>query len=124
MKTEEKILICDDNDALLSMIKFKISRLGYTQCESARNGKDAKEMIRKNKYALVISDIHMPFASGLELTTFIRDEMQSQMPILLMSAEGIEDTVLNSFKLGANDFIKKPLSPNELVIRVKKLLEN
>ncbi|MEQ9100322.1 MAG: response regulator transcription factor [Imperialibacter sp.] len=117
-----KILICEDDEALSSLIRFKLSRAGYTNCELAADGKKAKEMIRDNEYDLVITDIHMPYASGLELTTYIRVELKRKTPIIILSSEGVENTVLQSFKLGINDFLTKPFSPQELVIRVKRLL--
>ncbi|MEQ8686474.1 MAG: response regulator transcription factor [Imperialibacter sp.] len=117
-----KILICEDDEALSSLIRFKLSRAGYRNCELAADGKKAKEMIQDNEYDLVITDIHMPYASGLELTTYIRVELKRKTPIIILSSEGVENTVLQSFKLGINDFLTKPFSPQELVIRVKKLL--
>lgn len=124
MDHEDKILICDDNDALSSMIKFKISREGYHEIDIANDGRKAKELICNNEYQLIISDIHMPFFSGLELVTFVREERKSNVPIIIMSAAGVEDTVLRSFSMGVNDFITKPFSPKELIVRVKKLLIN
>ena len=117
-----KILICEDDEALSSLIRFKLSRAGYRNCEVAADGKQAKEMIQDNEYDLVITDIHMPYASGLELTTYIREELKRQTPIIILSSEGVENTVLQSFNLGINDFLTKPFSPQELVIRVKRLL--
>lgn len=121
---DHRILICEDNEALISLIRFKLSRAGYKNCEIASDGKEAKELLKKNSFDLVITDIHMPFVSGLELTTFIREELNQKTPIIILSAEGVEDTVLQGFGLGINDFITKPFSPQELIIRVKKLLDN
>jgi len=122
MSYKEKILICEDNDALSGMIKFKISRAGYSNIDIANDGKEAKELITNNDYSLIISDIHMPFLSGLELVVFIREELKSDVPIIIMSTAGVEDTILSSFSMGVNDFISKPLSPKELIVRVTKLL--
>ena len=64
----------------------------------------------------------MEFVSGLELISYVRNELKKQTPILVFSSSGQEEMILNAFKLGANDFMSKPLIPNELVVRVKMLL--
>jgi DNA-binding response OmpR family regulator len=61
----------------------------------------------------------MPFHSGLEIITFLRNDLKRQTPIIVLSAEGLENTVLQAFEIGANDFITKPFSPAELAVRVK-----
>jgi DNA-binding response OmpR family regulator len=66
----------------------------------------------------------MPFHSGLELISFVRGELKADTPIIVLSAEGLEDTVLQAFDMGANDFIAKPFSPAELVVRVKRILKS
>lgn len=119
---DKQLLICEDNDALLSLIRFKLSRAGYKKCDVVTDGKTAKTMISENAYDLIITDIHMPYVSGLELTTYVRDELKLNIPILILSSEGVENTVLQSFGLGVDDFMTKPFSPQELVVRVNKLL--
>jgi DNA-binding response OmpR family regulator len=64
----------------------------------------------------------MPYMSGLELINLIREQYQLKTPIIVLSKVGNEDTVLQAFELGADDYLTKPFSPNELSIRVKKLL--
>lgn len=121
---DSKLLICEDNSALSSLIRFKLSRAGYKNCDVAEDGKKAKSLLQQNEYDLIVMDIHMPFVSGLELTTFLRVDQKRSTPIIIVSAEGIESTVLQSFHLGVSDFITKPFSPSELLVRVKKLLNH
>ena len=64
----------------------------------------------------------MPFISGLEVISHVRNELKMQIPIIVFSAAGQEEMVLKAFNLGANDFMGKPFSPNELVIRIKRLV--
>lgn len=64
----------------------------------------------------------MPFVSGLEVVSHVRNQLKMQTPIIVFSAAGQEEMVLKAFNLGANDFMSKPFSPNELVIRVKRQL--
>ena len=119
---KEKILICEDNEALLSLIRFKLLRAGYKGCVVADDGKKAKQLLAETEFDLVVTDIHMPFVSGMELATFIRIDQKRSTPIIMLSAEGVESTVLQGFDLGVDDFITKPFSPQELVVRIKKLL--
>lgn len=117
-----KILICDDDEALVSMVRFKLSREDLGEVTKAGDGREAKALLKAEKFDLVITDIHMPFHSGLEITAFIRNELRQSTPIIILSAEGLEDTVLQAFEIGANDFITKPFSPAELAVRVKRIL--
>jgi DNA-binding response OmpR family regulator len=118
-----RILICDDDEALVSMIRFKLTKENLGEVVVAPDGRDAKNQLRQGQFDLVITDIHMPFHSGLELTTFIREELKRETPIIVLSAEGLENTVLQAFDIGANDFITKPFSPSELAVRVKRILK-
>ena len=119
-----RILICDDDDALISMIRFKLSRMNLGEIVKAMDGREAKAQLASNDFDLIITDIHMPFHSGLEITSYVRGELNKNTPIIVLSAEGLEDTVLQAFEIGANDFITKPFSPAELAVRVKRILNN
>jgi len=123
MPFDIKLLICEDNEALSSLMRFKLLRAGFKECFIAEDGKKAKELLDEQTFDLIITDIHMPYSSGLELTTYIRKELKLDTPIIILSSESIEGTVLTGFELGINDFLPKPFSPNELIIRVKKLLK-
>jgi two-component system response regulator VicR len=117
-----KILVCDDDEALVSMVRFKLSRENLGDVEKALDGREAKQLLQNDNFDLVITDIHMPFHSGLEIISFIRNDLNKNTPIIVLSAEGLEDTVLQAFEIGANDFITKPFSPAELAVRVKRIL--
>ncbi|MBA4057928.1 MAG: response regulator [Marivirga sp.] len=117
-----KILVCDDDNAVLSMIRFKLSRENLGEVITAADGRDAIALLKSNEFNLIMTDIHMPFHSGLEITTYVRNDQKKKTPILILSAEGLEDTVLQAFELGADDFVAKPFSLGELVLRVKRLI--
>lgn len=117
-----KILICEDDEALISMIRFKLARENMGELFKATDGREAKVLLQENDFDLIITDIHMPYHSGLELTAYVRNELKKATPIIVLSAEGLEDTVLQAFAVGANDFITKPFSPAELAVRVKRIL--
>ncbi len=116
-----KILVIEDNEVLLKTVEFKFKKEGFTTY-TANNGKEAIKKIAGINPDLIITDINMPFMSGLEVISFIRNELNSKVPIIVLSSVGLEKTVLEAFALGATDYITKPFSPNELLTRVHKLL--
>lgn len=117
-----KILLCEDDEVMSFMVLTKLRKDGVGEIDHARDGKEAKEVIASKSYDLIILDIFMPFFSGLELIEYIRIERKLKTPIIILSAEGSESTVLEAFELGADEFIAKPFSPAELIVRIKRLL--
>lgn len=116
------ILIAEDDELILKTIEHKLKKEGY-DVVLTRNGKEAIKKINTEKVDLVITDIMMPFASGLEIVSAARSGLNTETPIIVLSSLGQEDVVVEAFNLGANDFMVKPFSPVELAIRVKKLLK-
>lgn len=116
-----KILVAEDESIVLSSLKFRLEKEGY-EVIAVENGRDALEFMQNDTPDLIITDIMMPFVTGLELITHVRSNVERRIPIVVISAVGLEDTVLEAFELGADDFITKPLSPNELLIRIKRLI--
>lgn len=121
MNTNKKVLIAEDNSVFLLLLKFRLQKEGYTIL-TATNGKEAIDLIEDQEPHIILTDIMMPFISGLELISYVRNKLKRSTPIIVFSAAGQEEIVLKAFDLGATDFMTKPLSPNELIIRVKKLL--
>lgn len=116
-----KVLVCEDDEMVLKMVEFKLQKEGY-EVHLAGDGKDALEKIHNIHPDLIITDIMMPYLTGLEIVHQVRKQMNLRTPIIIVSSIGLEKTVLEAFQLGADDFITKPFSPNELSVRVKKLL--
>ena len=114
-----KILVCEDDYMVIKAIEHKLTRDGY-QVVIANNGKTAKEILNLEKFNLILTDLLMPFTGGLELITFIREEKKLTTPIIVLSKVGNEETIIQAFNLGADDYLTKPFSPNELSIRVKR----
>lgn len=119
-----KILICDDDPAVVSVIRFKLVREELGDIAVATDGREALSLLQDNVFDLILTDIHMPYHSGLELISHIRQKLKLSTPILILSTEGLEDTVLQAFELGADDYVSKPFSLPELALRVKRLLKN
>jgi DNA-binding response OmpR family regulator len=115
-----KILICEDDSMMLHAIDYKLKSEGY-ETYKAEDGVIAKDIIRnKGDIELVITDLLMPFVGGLEIIDYLKNDLQRDIPIIVLSRVGLEETVLKAFELGADDYIVKPFSPTELSLRVKR----
>jgi DNA-binding response OmpR family regulator len=116
-----KILVAEDEPMLLKTIELKLKKEGY-EVIATGDGRDAIARIEKDNPDLVISDIMMPYASGLEVVSLVKQPGRKTIPIIILSAMEQEKVVMEAFELGADDYITKPFSLNELAIRVKRLM--
>ena len=116
-----KILVADDDPIMRRIIELRLIKDGH-QVTMAIDGREAMEHIDKSgKFDLVITDMMMPFSSGLEIVGRVKSNVEKKTPVIVLSAMGQENIVLEAFNLGADDYITKPFSPNELSMRVKRL---
>lgn len=115
-----KILIAEDEDILRKMMELRLTKEGYS-VTSVSNGQDALLHLQEHTPDIVITDIHMPNVSGLEVVGWMKQQQNRSTPVIVLSALGQEHVVMDAFSLGADDYITKPFSLNELVVRVKKL---
>jgi DNA-binding response OmpR family regulator len=115
-----KILVAEDDSMLLKAIELKLEKEGYEMITTSDGRETIKEIIAQSP-DMVITDLMMPYASGLEIVGMIRQQLKRKIPIIVLSAMEQEVVVMNAFDLGADDYITKPFSLNELVIRVKRL---
>lgn len=102
-----------------SLLKFRLERDGY-EVVLEYDGKAVKEKLQGEIPDLVISDIMMPYFSGIELVDHLRNILKSDVPIILISAASNDENIVSAFEMGANDFISKPVSPSELLVRVSR----
>lgn len=116
----KRLLLAEDDPMLASLLKYRLERGGYT-VDLAADGREVKSYLEKQLPDVIVSDIMMPYFSGIELVDFLRSELKSTVPVIIISNAGNETNILNAFSLGADDFISKPVSPAELMIRVDKL---
>jgi len=116
-----KILVCEDDFMMIKAIEHKLKSEHY-EVDVANNGNIAIEKIKQTNYDLIITDLLMPFIGGIELINIVRNELSLKMPIIVLSTLSDEDSIIEAFKLGADDYITKPFSPSEVSIRVKRLL--
>ncbi|WP_010518868.1 response regulator transcription factor [Croceivirga radicis] len=117
----KSLILAEDDVMLASLLKYRLEKEGFsvTLCQ---DGKKVKEELEAQLPDLIVSDIMMPYFSGIELTDYLRNQLNSQIPIILISAASNDENVVSAFELGANDFISKPVSPSELLVRVKREL--
>lgn len=113
------VLICDDNDAVHESLK-NFYHQENIRVISVFRGEDALKILKTSDVNLIILDIMLPGISGTDLCREIRKT--SQIPILFLSAKGEEIDRIIGLELGADDYVTKPFSPREVVIRSKKLL--
>ena len=119
-----KILLVEDDEMMLRIVKTALSREGFN-VDVSKNGKDALAQLEASGfgYDLLITDIMLPFMTGFELIDKVRSNSAGQkMAVIVVSSLNNEDSILQGFHLGADDYVKKPIIASELIIRVKKLL--
>lgn len=117
-----KILIAEDDAFMAAAIERKLTNDGY-EVILTRDGREALELVEQHQPDLIITDILMPFISGLELIGIIKSSLNRKIPIIVLSGMDQEATVLEAFELGADDFLTKPFNPGELSMRVKRALK-
>ena len=114
------ILVVDDESRIRSIIKKYAEFEGHTIVE-AGDGMEAVYLCRKNEFDLVIMDIMMPELDGFSACREIRKI--SNVPIIMLSARGEEYDKINGFELGIDDYVVKPFSPKELMLRVEAIMK-
>ncbi len=115
-----KILAVDDEAHIRLLIKKYATFEGHTVYE-AENGLEAIELCKKNTYDIIIMDIMMPHLDGFSACREIRKF--SDTPILILSARGEEYDKINGFEVGVDDFVVKPFSPKELMLRINAIMK-
>lgn len=116
-----KVLAIDDQQLVLLPLQKRLTELGY-DVKIETDAKKGLELFESFKPDLVIVDINMPRVSGLEVVEHIRLTHKSQIPIMVLSGDTQDVTITEGFELGINDYMKKPLSLNEICARVKRLI--
>ena len=110
-----KLLIVDDEQGIRSIIRKYAEFEGYTVDEAA-DGMEAVDKCRSNSYDLIIMDVMMPELDGFSAVREIRKTAST--PVIMLSARGEEYDRIHGFELGVDDYVVKPFSPRELMMRV------
>lgn len=117
-----KILVVDDEPDALEVLGFKLKEAGYAPI-FAKDGARAIAAARDERPALIVLDLMLPEVDGLEVCKILRrDPATAMIPILMLTARAAEMDRVLGLELGADDYVTKPFSPRELVLRIKKLL--
>jgi DNA-binding response OmpR family regulator len=116
------VLVADDDEDIRLLVSYRMSRAGYEVVE-ARDGDEALRLAQERLPALAILDVMMPKLDGFEVTRRLRaHEETSRIPVILLTARAQEADVQRGFDAGADDYIRKPFSPQELRARVQAIL--
>jgi len=118
----KKILIIEDDLLISSLVQFRLKKDGY-ETILVKDGNEGINAIDSLELDLIITDVMIPFKNGIEIIHHARNT-KPEVPIIVLSSLGEEEQiVLEAFNLGVADFIPKPFNPNELAIRVKRVLK-
>ena len=116
-----KILIVDDEKDLREILEFNLSSEGY-EIDTASSAEEALKLHLEN-YQLILLDIMMGGISGFKMADIIRKERGIEIPIIFLTAKDSENDLLTGFNVGGDDYIIKPFSIKEVVVRVKAILK-
>src|SRR5574343_1571366 len=118
----KNILVVDDEAPIREMIAVALEMAGY-ECLEAGTAQHAHTLVVDRTPDLILLDWMLPGTSGIELARRLkRDDLTSDIPIIMLTAKGEEDNKIQGLEVGADDYITKPFSPRELVARLKAVL--
>ena len=119
MDNNIKILIVDDEERIRRLLKMYLERENYL-IDEAEDGNEALEKAFANEYDVILLDLMMPGKDGIEVCRELREKKAT--PVIMLTAKGEEVNRVQGFEVGTDDYIVKPFSPREVVLRVKALL--
>lgn len=119
MNRDIRILVVDDEERIRRLVRMYLERENY-EIDEAENGHVALEMALEEDYDCIILDLMMPEMDGIEVCEELRKEKST--PVIMLTAKGEESNRVQGFEVGADDYIVKPFSPREVVLRVKAIL--
>lgn len=121
MANKGRLLIVDDSISVVNSLQTILSLSGYS-VDSAFNGSDALRKIYRQDYDVVICDIEMPGLTGLEFLARVRKEFDRSLDVILMTGYMEHDYFIEAIRLGANDFIRKPIDTKKMINSIQELL--
>ena len=119
MEKDARILVVDDEERIRKLLRMYLERENY-EIEEAENGEEALEIATEDDFDLILLDLMLPGMDGIEVCQQMRE--QKATPVIMLTAKGEEANRVQGFEVGADDYITKPFSPREVVLRVKALL--
>lgn len=116
-----KILVCEDNVLNQKLVKSVIQNFGF-ELDIAENGEEGIELLSKNNYDLILMDLQMPVKDGYQTTEYIRNEMNSNIPIVAMTAHSLVGEQERCYKFGMNAYVPKPFKQAVLLKAIKTVM--
>ena len=124
MNNSKRILVVEDDKALLPIISYNLEKKGFSVRE-AKSGDEALLLIKEELPDLAVLDWMIPAPSGLEICKILRRKKEtSSIPIILLTAKGEVEDRIKGLEIGADDYIGKPFEPKELLLRIKNIIKN
>lgn len=120
METKQRILLCEDEESLGMLVREYLQAKGY-DAELYLDGEAGYKAFVKGHYDMCLLDVMMPKMDGFSLAREIRI-LNQEVPIIFLTAKNLKDDILDGFKLGADDYLTKPFSMDELVYRMEAIL--
>lgn len=111
------ILLVDDEQGLLTMLKTMLNKEGFQQIRTATTGRDAIKLVKESLFHLIVLDVMLPDMDGFELCSEIR--RHTTIPVIFLSAKSGDFDKVKGLTIGADDYITKPFSPMEVVARIQ-----
>jgi two-component system phosphate regulon response regulator PhoB len=118
----QTILLVEDDKSLSKLTKYNLEKGGFL-CHAVYDGEEAVQLVQDKSFDLIILDIMLPGVDGLEVCRIIkRDKETANIPIIMLTAKGEETDRIVGLELGADDYMVKPFSSRELILRIKAIL--
>ncbi len=121
MNSTVKLLLVEDDDALRFIVKDNLEQNGY-EVDIAENGQEAIELFDKNEYHLIILDVMLPKIDGFKVAEHIR-KINEQVPVIFLTARSMTEDKITGLSIGGDDYIPKPFSMEELLLKIKIFLK-
>lgn len=120
--SKEKILVVDDEEDLLELVRYNLTREGY-DVVCASTGEEGLNLAKKSIPGIIILDLMLPGIDGLDVARILKnDDSTKKIPIIMLTAKGEEADIVTGLELGADDYITKPFSPRIMIARIRAVL--
>jgi len=118
-----KVLICDDDTMTIRAMEYQFNREGFEVLKT-NSGREAQKKLTENEdINILITDVYMPSMNGLELISYVRNELQRTIPIVVVSRVNVKENINEALDLQADVYMTKPFNLDELSRKVHQLLE-